>query len=329
MYYFVYQTTNLINNKKYVGQHKTNKIDDGYLGSGKKLKLAIQKYKKENFLREILCFAKDQNELNELEKKWISELNAVESDEYYNIAEGGDGYTQRTFSEEERQRRSETAKRLYAEGKITSPCKGKFGKDHPQYGRKMSDEQKAHLSQLAKERYASGFDKSKIFTKARNEKISMTRKKNYAEGKYAIRDVSGKKNPMYGQKGELNPRFGVKLTEEERDSLSKRVKESYANGRVPNMLGKKWSDSVKKKISEKHKGQMTGSNNPNYGQGRQSGKAVYCIEKEKIYSSIAKAAKDNNCWPHQITKCLKSERETAGDVHWKYASQVNTVPSSD
>lgn len=33
-YYFIYKTTNLINSKIYIGQRSTNKIDDGYLGSG-------------------------------------------------------------------------------------------------------------------------------------------------------------------------------------------------------------------------------------------------------------------------------------------------------
>lgn len=35
MYYFIYKTTNLINGKYYIGQHRTECIDDGYLGSRK------------------------------------------------------------------------------------------------------------------------------------------------------------------------------------------------------------------------------------------------------------------------------------------------------
>ena len=33
-YHFVYQTTNTINNKIYIGIHSTNDINDGYQGSG-------------------------------------------------------------------------------------------------------------------------------------------------------------------------------------------------------------------------------------------------------------------------------------------------------
>jgi hypothetical protein len=48
----IYKTTNLINNKIYIGKSNTNNSD--YLGSGKRLKLAIKKYGKENFKKEML-----------------------------------------------------------------------------------------------------------------------------------------------------------------------------------------------------------------------------------------------------------------------------------
>ena len=40
--YYIYETTNNINNKKYIGKHY-GEIDDSYLGSGILIKKAIKK----------------------------------------------------------------------------------------------------------------------------------------------------------------------------------------------------------------------------------------------------------------------------------------------
>ena len=50
-YFILYKTTNLINGKSYIGIHKTNNLNDGYLGSGFAITEAIEKYGKDNFKR--------------------------------------------------------------------------------------------------------------------------------------------------------------------------------------------------------------------------------------------------------------------------------------
>jgi|TARA_Y100000034_G_scaffold39761_1_gene49015 group I intron endonuclease len=90
MYGFIYLTTNKINGKKYIGMCK-NTHHKGYFGSGKLLKQAIKKYGKENFERTILEKCETFEELSESESYWIKFYNAVESFEFYNLADGGFG----------------------------------------------------------------------------------------------------------------------------------------------------------------------------------------------------------------------------------------------
>ena len=86
--YFIYLTTNLINGKQYIGQHY-GYANDAYLGSGVKLARAIEKYGAENFNRVILCFCANAQEANEKEIEIIAHYNAVEDDNFYNLARGG------------------------------------------------------------------------------------------------------------------------------------------------------------------------------------------------------------------------------------------------
>lgn len=93
MYGYVYITTNKINNKKYIGQHKADNFDVSYKGSGKLLLKAIEKYGWNNFETKILECCDSQDELNEKEIYYINLYNATNLKEYYNIARGGLGHS--------------------------------------------------------------------------------------------------------------------------------------------------------------------------------------------------------------------------------------------
>ena len=88
--YYIYLTTNLVNNKQYIGQHKGS-IHDSYLGSGRDIVKAIKKYGSENFKKEILIECDSREEADYWESYYINYYNAVEDKNFYNLQEGGTG----------------------------------------------------------------------------------------------------------------------------------------------------------------------------------------------------------------------------------------------
>lgn len=87
-FYIVYKTTNLINNKIYVGRHCTNKLEDGYLGSGGNYFInALRKYGVENFKRDTIEFCENFKILCEREIYWIKKLNAINNKIGYNLCD--------------------------------------------------------------------------------------------------------------------------------------------------------------------------------------------------------------------------------------------------
>jgi group I intron endonuclease len=85
----IYCTTNLVNGKKYIGQHKNSARNKNYIGSGKFFQKSVNKYGIENFQKEILQYCVDKEDLNESEIYWIDYFGAVKSDLFYNVAPGG------------------------------------------------------------------------------------------------------------------------------------------------------------------------------------------------------------------------------------------------
>lgn len=90
LYYIFYRTDNLENGKYYYGVHATNNVQDNYLGSGKTLKKAIQKYGKEKFKRQDLKFFNSMLEAYEYEAQVVTR-DLVADRMCYNEKPGGLG----------------------------------------------------------------------------------------------------------------------------------------------------------------------------------------------------------------------------------------------
>ncbi len=89
-YHFIYKTTNLLSGRYYIGMHSTNDLEDGYLGSGNRLRRAIKKHGKQNFVREILEFCETRELLIEKEAEVVN-LEEIAKKDCMNLKVGGNG----------------------------------------------------------------------------------------------------------------------------------------------------------------------------------------------------------------------------------------------
>ena len=90
-----------MNGKYYYGIHSTDFLEDGYMGSGKYLKMAYEKYGIENFRKTILEFLPDRKSLLKREKE-IVDIYEITNEKCYNVALGGGSqYVFLTFEEQQ------------------------------------------------------------------------------------------------------------------------------------------------------------------------------------------------------------------------------------
>ncbi len=151
MYYTVYRTVNNVNNKIYVGKHQTKKLDDDYLGSGIDLSVAILKYGKQNFSKDILYIFDTEEEMNTKESELVNE-EFCSRDDTYNLCPGGKGGWGFLNSNSEVQKAKN----------IKSHLKQKqLSKDNPDWAKKKSQK----ISAANKNSYLSG-DRVSSFKKS-------------------------------------------------------------------------------------------------------------------------------------------------------------------
>ena len=129
MYGYIYKTTNLVNNKVYIGQHK-DKFTSRCLGHGIIINRAIRKEGRKNFNVIPLVYAISKPELNRLEIYYIAYYRELLGwDMVYNIAHGG--------YESSGLLRKHTSEEL---NKMNRNHKDFSGKNNPMFGKKHSKE---------------------------------------------------------------------------------------------------------------------------------------------------------------------------------------------
>jgi group I intron endonuclease len=238
----IYKATNTVNSKYYIGKTKNSlesRIKSHKVASTKKDWLfyrAINKHGFDNFKWEIIIECDDANELNELEKKYISENHNG-----YNVAKGGDGGDTISNHPNRETLRENVSKfhkgKILSEEhkeKISEAHKGKTKDWAKDTAKKMSEGNKGKPSKL----------KGSELSEEHKEKISKGNK-----GKTKIFTEEHKQNISKSNKGNINPNKG-KTYEEimgvEKAQEFKQLQSEMRKGRVV-------SEETKKKISEYHK----------------------------------------------------------------------------
>jgi len=90
MFYYMYQITNLVNSKIYIGVHKTKSLNDAYMGSGKIIKRAVAKYGSSNFKKDILELFENKEAMYAKEAQVVNKEFLLQED-VYNLRLGGYG----------------------------------------------------------------------------------------------------------------------------------------------------------------------------------------------------------------------------------------------
>lgn len=216
--YLIYKTTNLLNKKFYIGKHITNNIDDGYLGSGKLLQKAIEKYGKNNFKKEILFIFDNELEMNKKEIELLTEEKIYPNNKKsYNLNLGGEGsfeYINKnnlSNTEKLKKRKSEKMKEYWTtERKI-----------------KKSVEMKKYNKKNGTERYS-------ISLKNRYENMTQEEREKFSQKMSLINKNINKR---------LDASEKIKKKWKDSDFLSK-MKKRKPRGGDGSALKKKWEDPV-------------------------------------------------------------------------------------
>ena len=109
--HYIYKTTCNFNQKYYIGMHSTSNLEDGYMGSGKRLRYSIRKYGKDNHTKIILEFLPNRESLKEREIEIVNS-DLLLDENCINLKIGGYGGG-KFYSEEHRLKCSKAGNEMF------------------------------------------------------------------------------------------------------------------------------------------------------------------------------------------------------------------------
>jgi hypothetical protein len=234
----IYLTTNNINGKQYIGVDSKN--DPHYYGSGKIIRLALKKYSRRNFTKEILEENDDSKYLFEREQYWIDKYDAIESKNFYNLAEGGKGGAGTLHDEESKERHK--IKSTNTLKKISEKRKGKTYEEIYGVEKAKKEKEKRRLAGLGKD-YSNRnwWNKSRKGKKSglipwnkgkKGSQVAWNKGKKLSTKKYIITDPDNKKCEFIGRHSaeEYLRNMNKNLKLEQKINYSKLFKEKKVKG---------------------------------------------------------------------------------------------------
>ena len=177
--WYLYCHTNKINGKKYFGITCQSPNDRWRHGLGYKNSIvfwnAIQKYTWDGFEHDIVINGLTEMEAKQKEIEFIA-LYKTNCCRYknpelgYNMTDGGEGTTGIKWTDEAREKLSNSMKELHAsENSPYTYVPHYVGEEHPMYGRKHTEEAKNKVSQANKGRFVG--EKSYMYGIPKSEEI--------------------------------------------------------------------------------------------------------------------------------------------------------------
>lgn len=159
-YHYIYKTTCLVTGKYYLGMHSTDDLNDGYIGSGKRLWYSINKYGKENHVCEILEHYFTREWLREREAELVNPETLTDP-LCMNLKLGGDGgfghinelgLNRSGFTELQKQKGLESMKPFCSENAKKAHSDGVYIHLYFDTDRAKEASKKAHSSEAKKKR---------------------------------------------------------------------------------------------------------------------------------------------------------------------------------
>lgn len=238
MYYIIYKTINLINNHFYIGKHQCSKLEDGYLGSGKRLIQALKKYGRSNFKREILFIFDNELDMNNKEKELVIE-ELLSNPNCYNLTLGGEGgpiFLGKHHSEETKKKLREIGKTRRHPKKTSEQLEDEHRrrliKNNGQY---FSEETKRKISESLKRHYEEHPEKVKHRPRRSKEEANKSRSESLKghsvseETKKKLSDAL--KNIVPTNKGKIQINNGIENKYISQEELEEYLSKGWTRGR--------------------------------------------------------------------------------------------------